>query len=739
MFGRLSVVSALLLSLGCAFGADAPPPEKKDAPAPAAKTGPAPAEEKQEAKTEAKQTEQKSGAKSDQEIVVSANKLPTPREQTGASINAVTAKQIEVNQDVHTAEILRMVPGVAVNQSGRRGDFAQLRIRGGETDHALVMWDGFRVNTTGRIRQFNFNALDPVGVDQLEIARGAGSTIHGSDAVTGSVDLRTKKGAGKTKVTASAAGGTHGTDRETLQIEGGVDFFSYNVAGSRQHRGGGETVNSGFTMLNYAARFDFQPHENHAIKLTVRQNEIDKGFYESNPSGYGTAIEQADPDDDLRDMSFLAGLEYTGRIFPIWETILRGGYFEAENTSISKGYNPESFLSARLDPFGFNGPYNRLPGRSFIRDQRLSFEWRNNVTVFENEHIRDIVTAGFYAEKESFEDRFSGLETEFPPPFFIPSQVYRRLTSHVEGENQSYFAQNRLELYDRAFLTAGWRREENERFGTHDTFRGDGSILIPESDTRLFGSAGTSFRAPAFGELFGRFGGNPSLKPETNFAWDAGIEQHFLKRKITVGATYFNNDFSNLIVNTFNPLTFEFSFDNLGKANTHGFEFFARFKPVKQLTLEGNATTMRSRDGIIFRRLGRRPEHTFTARLTAQPLVDLVPDAWDGLDFSLEYFAVSNQRDVGPLVPVNQLQAFDFVNAFGGPSVNIGGQSISMLKYKRKGYHKFDAAVSYRFWHDRLRAFARFENFTDERYEDIATFPGDGFNVLAGLEFSWRF
>ena len=673
------------------------------------------------------------------EIVVSATKLPTPREATGTSITTISARDLEINQDTHAAEALRMVPGVVINQSGRRGDFTQIRVRGGETDHTAVLWDGFKVNSTGQGRQYAFDALDPVGVQQMEVARGAGSVLHGSDAVTGAVSLITKKGEGKPKLTTSAAGGTFGTDRETLQIEGSHNWLAYNVSASRINRRGAEVRNSEFTALNWAARLDFELHKDHALKLLLRQAEIEKGFYTSNPSGYGTKIEDADPNDDLRKVDFLAGLEYVGRPVPIWETILRPGFFETETTSITKLPNPDSLLSFQLDPFGFSGPYQNQPSRSWTRDQRVSIEWRNNVTAFENKHIKDIVTLGYYAEKESFSERFAGKEVSFPPPFFSPVINFNRRTNYFDSHNQAYFVQNRLELFKRAFLTAGWRREDHGLFGKQDIFRGEGSILIPESNTRLFGSAGTSFRAPSFSELFGRFGGNPALLPEKNMAFDVGIEQHFWKRRIMLSATYFDNQFTNLIINTFNPAKQEFTFDNLGRATSHGWEFQARFKPVKQLTLEGTATSMRAIDEVIFRRLARRPEHTFTGRLTAHPLVDLVKDEWDGLDLSLEYLSVSNRRDIAPLAPVRQIAAFDFTTAFGGPTAIVGNARIGVLKHKVKGYQRFDLAVSYRFWQDRLRAFVRAENFTNKQYEDVATFPGDGANFLGGLEFSWGF
>lgn len=722
-------LSALLALPGSAslFGEDQAPPKKDAAAATETKKSENPKKTDDPKKTDEKKDakDKKKDAKTDQEIVVSAAKLPTPRERTGVSVTRISQKDLELSQENNVGESLRMVPGATINQSGRTGDFTQLRIRGGETDHALVMWDGFKVNSSGLVRQYNFNSLDPIGADRLEIARGPGSMLNGSDAVTGSVNVLSKKGEGKPHLTASAAGGTFGTDREIVAIEGSVDFLSYNVAASHQHRSGAEVKNSGFTTDNEAARFDFLAAKDHVVRLFVRRAAIEKGWYESTASGYGTAIDPADPNDDIDSTNELIGLEYAGRPVPIWETILRPGYFQSRVVSISKAFNPDSPMNAALDPFGFSGPANKQPNRSDTLDTRRSMEWRNNITAYEDKHFKDTITAGYYAEKETFRNTETGFTVNFPPPFFIPQIDFRKDRDRFSSVNQAAFIQNRLEIYDRVFLTAGGRREDNENFGVNYTAHGDGSILIPESGTRLFGSAGTAFRAPAFSELFGPFGGNPQLLPERNFGWDAGIEQHFLKRRITIGATYFSNNFTNLIVNKFNTVTGVFSFENLDTATTRGWELFARFEPVKQVTLEGTATLLKAKDGETGKRLLRRPGETYTARVVAHPLVDLVPKDYQGLDISFEFLSVSNRRDVGSLVPASQLAPFDFDSAFA--------------HVKATGYQRFDLAVSYRFWKDRLRAFGRFSNFTNAKYEDVATFPADGASFLGGLEFSWRF
>ncbi|MCZ7646910.1 MAG: TonB-dependent receptor [Planctomycetota bacterium] len=654
----LPVVNAL------AGEAEAPPPEAAKPP--------------EEPKDEKKKAEEK---KPDQEIVVTAARLPTPRERTGVSVTRIDAEDLAVAQDIQLDEPLRMIPGVNISQTGRLGDFTQIRTRGGESDHTLMLYDGFKVNQHGG--PFTFDARDPVGAERIEIARGPGSSLFGADAVTGAVNVITAKGEGPPRVSVSGAAGTYRTDRETLDLAGSHDWFSYHVASSRLHSGERSYRNSEVDALNYAARFDFKLAERHDLKLLFRGVETEKGLYEDTDSfGFGPAVAAPDPDDVKIANDLLTGLEYRGNPLPVWETIVRAGRYEVVNEIKNLG----------AEPFGAS--------RFFSRDWRLTGEWQNNLTALETEHVRDIVTVGVGAE---YEQR----KTETRPSFdagFNPVPVPTHVTAN--RRNEALYFQNRLELYDRAFVTAGVRREENQDFGVFWTARGDASILIPESGTRIFGSVGNSFRAPSFFELFGGFGfGNPALQPEENFAYDAGIEQHFWNRRVTLSATWFHNDFKDLIAADGAGQA-----QNFSSAETRGFEFLARFAPLKQLELEATATLLRSYDDMRLALL-RRPAQTYTGRLVARPLLDWAPDAWDGLDLSLEVLDIHNYRDRTP----------------------AAGRA------RNPGYTRVDFALSYRFWRDRFRAFARFSNIGDEKYQEVLTFPSDGASVLAGLEFTWRF
>ncbi len=124
-----------------------------------------------------------------------------------------------------------------------------------------------------------------------------------------------------------------------------------------------------------------------------------------------------------------------------------------------------------------------------------------------------------------------------------------------------------LTPFDRAFLVANLRHDENDQFGPATTFRVAPSYILPFTDTRLKGSVGTGFKAPTLSQLYQSFPAfnffaNPNLRPEESLGYDAGFEQP-LGDRVLVGATYYRNDFTNLI-NTNARFT---SNENVGKAD----------------------------------------------------------------------------------------------------------------------------------------------------------------------------
>ena len=609
------------------------------------------------------------------EVVVTAERLATNPDDTGVSTTVINGKEEDEVRQVHDlSETLRQVPGITISQSGKQGDFTTLSTRGGNSNQTLLLIDGFKVNRQGG--NFDIGHLDPVGAGQIEIARGPASSLFGTDAVTGVIGINTAKGEGRPDVTISGAGGTYGTDRETLSTQGSEGKFSYNLSASRLNRDQAEYANSALQTYNYAARLDYDFNADHTLKFIARGSEFKKGFYEDSATGYGQLDEPADPNDRLQSDDLLVGLEYKGTILPIWTTTLRAGNYLYDQDSNSLAPNPVSPV----------GGFSQSLGSTFTRERRPSVDWQNDITAYSTEdgRIKDIVTAGLNFEDETFHQ----VDTQFGN------------NADVSRSNWSVFMQNRLSLYDRAFITGGVRREQNQQFGEFTTGRADVAVLVPESDTRIHGSVGNAFRAPSFFEFFSSIG-NPNLKPEKNFAGDAGVDQSFLNKRVTVGATAFKNSFNDLI--DFDVNTSKFS--NLKTAETEGVELQAAADPIKELTLRATTTLMHTEDAAGASLL-RRPKRTSTAEIIARPLT--------GFDLSFTWLSEGSRADLGPQP----------ANPFGRVSA--------------AAFSRLDIAASYRFL-SHYRVFGRIQNALNEKYDDAKTFPAAGSNFLGGFEFHWGF
>ncbi|MFH0940003.1 MAG: TonB-dependent receptor, partial [Planctomycetota bacterium] len=441
------------------------------------------------------------------DIVVTASRLPAPAEKTGTTVSIVRAEVIESTQQNMASEVLQYVPGITIARTGIVGSQTSLFMRGGNSNHTSIMFDGWKVNRQGGA--FDFADLDPLAVKSVEVAHGPVSTLFGSDAMTGVVNLITAKGEGRPTLTTSAAGGTYGTERETVSLSGREKKFSYNIASSHLGRHDGPYINSDIELYNYAARLDYDFNQDHSLKFIARGSDLSKEWYESSATGYGPSAESPDPNDHICKRNLLTGLEYRGQVLPIWETTLRISRYGMDNDYVSKNPNPPSSW--------MKAPYNTaMTGQTTNNERRYTADWQNNVVAYESDHIRNTVTLGFCAERETFDQADTIYSANFD----------------VAHTNLAGYFQNRLELYDRVFLTGGVRREQSEEFGAFITARGDMAILIPESNTRLHGSVGNAFRAPSFYELYAAGMGNADLNPEQNMAWDAGLEQHFWGKKI---------------------------------------------------------------------------------------------------------------------------------------------------------------------------------------------------------------
>ena len=249
------------------------------------------------------------------------------------------------------------------------------------------------------------------------------------------------------------------------------------------------------------------------------------------------------------------------------------------------------------------------------------------------------------------------------------------------------------------------RHDVNERFGDATTFRIAPSVILPVTDTKLKASYGSGFKAPTLSQMFvdflPSFVANPNLRPEESIGYDVGFEQPVWNNRLRFGATYFNNDIKNLITGTGIVSTVPFTvrtYENIGRAETSGWEGFVAVNPIERLLLRADYTYTKAIDATTGLELLRRPRHkaSFTA-------------AWTPID---------------PLtLSATVLYVGEFID---------GNRDFSIPRLTAPAHTVVNIAGDYRL-NDHAKVFARIDNLFNERYQEPTGFLRPGFAVYGGV------
>jgi vitamin B12 transporter len=594
-------------------------------------------------------------------VVVTATKVATPQERLGASVTVVTGDEIVEKNYPTVEEALRHVPGVDIQRSGGLGKTTAIRIRGAGAQQVQVMVDGLRVKSpTLGITELSDLSID--AIERIEIVRGPQSTLHGADAIGGVVNIITRKGQGPPRATVQAEAGSFGTYREQATLSGAWKAFSYSLSGSHYDTGGylrdRSHGNDDATQSAIAGRFDYDFPWQGTLSLRGRYiaNETDIPFFSTTP------VTVFDPNAQSQSETWLYNISYDQKITAWWDTHLRYGQW----------FNRAGFQNPP--------PPGTFTTISQINTERREAEWVNDF------HAGKWNTLTLGAEHRDELGRNRGLFRE-------------------EINVKSLFAQDELRLFDRVILGGGIRHEANDVFGEALTGRASFAVLIPETGTKLRGAWGEGFRAPSINDLFFPGFGNPQLEPEESVSYEVGVDQRLWDSRLRLGATYFHNDFDNLIQIVNVPGTFLFQPVNVGRAKTEGVEVHAEGDPVDWLTLYATYTYTHTEDLDTFKPLRRFPRNRWTAGATF---------TWDKLRLFVETVVVSRQFE-----------------------------SATIPRSYNPGHHRVDVGGSYQLWGragimERAELVARFNNITDEGYAEVFGFPAPGFNGLIGLRVAFQ-
>ncbi len=595
-----------------------------------------------------------------EEIIVSATRLPIPEDESPASVSVITSEDIEEKQIHRVADALREVPGISVVQTGAPGQLSSVFTRGLRSEDTQVLLDGIPVNQ-GLAGLFNFADLNVDDIDRIEVVRGPQSTLYGTRALAGVIQVFTKRGQGTPTGSFSFEGGSFDTFRETFASSGSWKQFDYSVGLSRLDTDN-ERPNDQYRLSSGVANVGWSPNERLRIGSLFTYSLADTG----NPDKIATPK----PFDNFLTERWLIGPRIDFLPVDWWKH------------QLIVSYDHERQVNDPNDD-GFVGPTRAL-------FKRLTIDYQNDLKP----SSWFTLTSGFF---------YSHVDAGQERPFVAFGDTF---ISDKTSET-SVFAQASINPLKDLSLVAGGRYDHFNQFGDVWTYRFAGSYLIRKTDTTLHASYATGFSPPSSQDKIFRFNPDPTqplapLNPERGRGWDAGIEQRFLNGKVSLGATYFHNNLSNII--GFNGL---FETLNLGSARTQGLEAEMKLRPMTDLVFSASYTyldTEKTSSADINQLQG--------ARLPRRPRNEAY--------ISGSYLWFKKLRTTVEAKFVNAREELNF----GGPNFDI------------EDYSFVNIAAEYAI-NSHLTIFGRVDNLTDEKYEEVFGFPALGRGAYAGLRVDW--
>lgn len=434
-------------------------------------------------------------------VVISTTKNDQKQSQTGKVVTIIGSDVLERSHGKNLTDLLNEQAGIVIGgATGNAGLNKSLFMRGAASAYAVVLIDGILVNNPAGA-SFDLRMISIDQVERIEILKGGQSTIYGSDAVAGVVNIITKKG-GKdgNSVYGVASYGSYKTYKGTIGISSKVDNFSYNVAYTQGKTDGiSEAANpennttvfdkDGNKTAAVNANFSLQATKNFSISPFLRYSY---GHYDFDSGSFKDS-----PDNNFKLKHFNGGFNTK---------------FEFETGKINLNY---SYEDSQLDSKGDYGT-------------SLSVGKINFIDLFYNQKIGSKL------------DVLVGLDnraTKF------------RLNANSQPSTNLFSTYASLFLHDLSIfnLELGGRYNKHKQYGTNYTFNITPSILIIK-ELKLFGTYSTAFKAPTLENLFGAYGANLNLTPEKSKNYEAGFNVSLNEDRYSLRASAFKRDLTNAIV-----------------------------------------------------------------------------------------------------------------------------------------------------------------------------------------------
>ncbi|MBK5257979.1 MAG: TonB-dependent receptor [Thermoanaerobaculia bacterium] len=584
------------------------------------------------------------------EIVVTASAADETVESTPASVTIITRAEIERREARDVADVLREVPGLSVSRTGAAGKITSVFIRGGSSKQALVLWNGVEMNNA-YLSAYNLGQLSSAGVERVEIVRGPYSALYGADAVSGVINILTIPDS--SGVSADVEAGENGLMNGTANFSHAGDRWMAHAA-VEGRRDDGFEANDDYTGDSLAGGFTFRPRPTIHIGATARISRYDLGIPRNPNSTFTEFVPTPLRREDGSESQIVVPLR-------VEVGALR---FDLR---LSESRRHDEFVDPGA-PFG--GEFAETDART-----------RSGRAMLQTSHRGGgVISAGLEVEKA---------EAEHVDSFGLDVDSRNR-------DSWSLFAEERLSMRrgrGSLELTLGARFDEFETFGSEVSPRIGVAWLASANKWRA--AYGEGFRAPALGELYVPFFGNPDLGAERSRNLEVGFDR-FLSASSMVSVTIFSSEFDDLIA--YDGSTNRF--DNIAAATSRGAELgFSGRRGA--FTTAVSYTYLDAVDESDDQRLLRRPEHSGSLSIGF--------DA-SSLAGNLSIIHAGERPDVTDLVPFGRV-------------TNEAHTTADLTFHYELGA---------------LTPYVKIENISDEVYQEVFGYPSARRRVIAGIRYALR-
>ncbi|HEY0898364.1 MAG TPA: TonB-dependent receptor, partial [Sphingobacteriaceae bacterium] len=503
-----------------------------------------------------------------EEVVVTSSRSPRKQSEIGKVVRVINREQLEKSQGRTLPEVLNQVAGLTISGVGTHpGEIRSVYLRGASSGNTLILLDGVPVNDASSISgEFDISAIPVDQIERIEILKGGNSTLYGSDAVAGVINIITRKGYGKPSVNLLATAGSFGTFKEAIGVNGQLK----------------NTV----LALN-ASNLDSRGFSIAEPKPNVNATEFDR--------------------DEFHQKAL--GLNVTQQLNPSWSV---KGNFQYNNNKADMDFG--AFTDALNNDYRKENTLFGIGAKGLIHAGELNVNIsRNNVSNRFNEgdvitrNIGRITNADAYLNYPltTFADLTAGgtykySETDQEGPY--GSLAAEDANNSISSLFASFFLKNKSGLN----AELGTRFNHHSEFGNNITYTLNPSYVLAEQ-YKFYINLSSAYKVPSLYQLYSEYG-NLNLKPETSHTYEAGVDLDIIKGGLNVSLSYFRRNIDEVIAFGALPGN-RFGYINQDRQEDHGFEFELAATPVKNVSIsafyayvDGEITTPAGSEFNLFRR-----------------------------------------------------------------------------------------------------------------------------------------